>query len=92
MVVCKNNFQHIQKFQKQYPDKYKKPKSYVPGENVQFNNKYIKTKWNRKLEAKFHGSFWVLHPLDNQADKIELSKKLTIHNIFHISLLEQKYL
>ena len=53
------------------------------------NSKYIKTKRNRKLEAKFFGPFRVLYPVGKQAYKLELSKKWKIHDIFHVSLLEQ---
>ena len=53
------------------------------------NSKYIKTKQNRKLEAKFFGPFRVLHPVEKQAYKLELPRKWRIHNVFHVSLLEQ---
>ena len=53
------------------------------------SNKHLKTKRNRKLEAKFLNPFWVLHPVGKQAYKLKLPKKWRIHNVFHISLLEQ---
>ena len=53
------------------------------------NSKYIKTKQNRKLEAKFFGPFRVLHPVGKQAYKLELPRKWKIHDVFHVSLLEQ---
>ncbi len=40
--------------------------------------------------AKFFGPFRVLHPVGKQAYKIELPKKWRIHDIFHMSLLEQE--
>ena len=46
-------------------------------------------KRNRKLEAKFLGLFWVLHPVGKQAYKLKFSKKWRIHDVFHISLLKQ---
>ena len=67
MATCKEILQHIEKLQKQYNDKHVKPRNYVPGNIVWLNSKYIKTKQNRKLEAKFFGSFWVLHPVGKQA-------------------------
>ena len=66
-----------------------KPKSYAPGNKIWLNSKYIKTKWNWKLEAKFFGPFRVLHPVGKQAYKLELPKKWRIHDIFHVLLLEQ---
>ena len=53
------------------------------------NSKYIKTKQNQKLKAKFFGPFQVLHLVCKQAYKLKLLKKWRIHNVFHISLLEQ---
>ncbi len=53
------------------------------------NTKYIKTKRNWKLEAKFFGPFRVLNPIEKQAYRLELPKKWKIHDVFHISLLEQ---
>ena len=53
------------------------------------NSKFIKTKRNRKLEAKFFGPFRVLHPVGKQAYKLELSKNWRIHNVFHVLLLKQ---
>ena len=53
------------------------------------NSKYIKTKRNRKLEAKFFGPFRVLHPVGKQAYKLELLRNWRIYDVFHVSLLEQ---
>ena len=89
MVICRENLYHAQELQKRAHDKGVKPRSYAPGEKVWLNSKYIKTKRNRKLEAKFFGPFRVLHPVGKQAYKLELPKKWKIHDIFHVSLLEQ---
>ena len=53
------------------------------------NSKYIKTKCNRKLEAKFFRPFRVLHPVGSQAYKLKLPKRWRIHDVFHVFLLEQ---
>ena len=89
MIVCWKNLYHAQELQKQGHDKGVKPWSYAPGNKVWLNSKYIKTKRNRKLEAKFFGLFRVLHPVGKQVYKLELPKKWKIHNVFHVSLLEQ---
>ena len=89
LIVCRKNLQHVQDFQKRHNDKNVKLRSYAPGDNVWLNSKYIKTKRNRKLKAKFFGSFRVLHPVGKQAYKIELSKKWKIHDVFHVSMLKQ---
>ena len=66
-----------------------KLQSYALGEKVWLNSKYIKTKQNQKLEAKFFGPFQILHPVGKQTYKLDLSTKWKIHDVFHVSLLEQ---
>ncbi len=75
MAVCRENLQHTQELQKQYHNKYAKLKSYAPDEKVWLNSKYIKTKQNCKLEAKFFRPFIVLQPIGKQVYILELSKK-----------------
>lgn len=70
-------------------DKYAKLKSSAPGDKFWFNRKYIKTKQNRKFNAKFFSFFRVLHPLESQVYKLKKSKNWWIYNVFHISLLGQ---
>ena len=89
MAAYKNNLQHAQELQKRAYDKGTKSRSYTPSEKVWLNSKYIKTKGNQKLETKFFGHFRVLHPVGSQAYKLELPKQWKIHDVFHISLLEQ---
>ena len=88
MTVCRENLHHAQELQKRAHDKGVKPKSYAPGDKVWLNSKYIKTKRNRKLEAKFFGPFRMLHPVGKQAYKLKLPKKWRIHDVFHMSLLK----
>ena len=57
IAVCRENLQHAQKLQKRAHDKGFKPGSYAPGKKVWLNSKYMKTKCNRKLKAKFFGPF-----------------------------------
>ena len=89
MIVCQENLHHAQELQKRGHDKGVKPRSYASGNKVWLNSKYIKTKQNRKLEAKFFGPFQVLHPVGKQAYKLELPRKWRIYDVFHVSLLEQ---
>ena len=70
-------------------DKSVKPRSYVSGDKVWLNSKYIKIKQNRKLEAKFFRPFRVLHPINKQAYKLKRLNRWRIHDVFHVSLLEQ---
>ena len=89
MEICQQNLLHAQELQKRAHDKGVKPRSYAPGEKVWLNSKYIKTKRNRKLEAKFFGPFRILHPVGKQAYKLDLPTKWKIYDVFHVSLLEQ---
>ena len=75
MAACQQNLHHAQELQKQAHNKDVKPQSYIPGDKVWLNSKYLKTKRNRKLEAKFFGPFQVLHLVGKQAYKLELPKK-----------------
>ena len=74
MAVCKENLKHDQELQKQAYNKETKPTSYAPYEKVWLNSRYIKTKRNRKLEAKFFEFFQVLHLMSNEVYKLELRK------------------
>ena len=57
MTVCQQKLRHAQELQKRGFDKGVKPQSYAPGEKIWLSSKYLKTKRNRKLEAKFFGPF-----------------------------------
>ena len=89
MNICQQNLLHIQELQKRAHDKGVKPRSYALEEKVWLNSKYMRTKRNQKLEAKFFGLFRILHPVRKQAYKLDLPFKWKIHDVFHMSLLEQ---
>ena len=89
LIVCQENLHHAHELQKCAHNKGVKPWSYALGEKVWLNSKYIKTKRNWKLEAKFFRPFRVLHLVRKQAYKLEFSKKWRIHDVFYVSLLEQ---
>ena len=74
IAACRENLQHAQKLEKQAHNKRTKLKSYASSEKVWLNSKYIKPKYNRKLEAKFFGLFQVLHLVSSQAYKLKLPK------------------
>ena len=67
MTICQEKPHHAQKLQKRAYNKSVKPSSYVLNNKVWYNSKYIKTKRNQKLEAKFFWPFRVLYPIDKQA-------------------------
>ena len=88
IIICQETLYHAQELQKRAHNKSVKPRSYVPSDKIWLNSKYIKTKRNQKLEAKFFGPFQVLYPVGKQAYKLELLKKWRIYDIFHVSLLK----
>ena len=57
MTVCWENPHYARELQKRAHNKGVKPSNYVPDDKVWLNSKYIKTKQNWKLEAKFFGPF-----------------------------------
>ena len=57
IAICQQNLHHAQKLQKRAHNKGVKPRSYFPGNKVWLSSKHLRTKWNRKLEAKFLGLF-----------------------------------
>ena len=86
-IFCQD-FLYAQDLQKSAHNNEVKSWSYIPGGKVWLNNKHIKTKKNRKLEAKFIQPFQVLHPIRKQVFMLEIPTKWRIHDMFHISLLE----
>ena len=61
IIVCQENLYHAQELLKQTHDKGVKSRSYAPGGKIWLKSKYIKTKCNQKLGAKFFGPFRVFY-------------------------------
>lgn len=88
MLIYCQNLLYAQKLQMRVYNKNVKPWSYALGKKVSLNCKYIKTKRNWKLKAKFFDRFRVLHPVKKSTYKLELPTKWRIYIIFHLLLLE----
>ena len=89
MTICQENLYHAQELQKRAYNKGVKSRNYVSIDKVWLNSKYSKTKCNQKLDAKFFRPFRVLHPVGKQVYKLEFLKWWRMHNVFHVSLLDQ---
>lgn len=89
MRVCCQNLLHIYKLQKKADDKRVKNRTYALGKMIWLNNKYIKTKRNKKLEKRFFGPFQIFYAIRKQVYKLKLPIKWKIYNLLHVSLLKQ---
>ena len=76
IIVCQENLHHAQELQKPAYDNSVKPKNFALSDKIWLESKYIKTKYNQKLEAKFFKLFRVFHPVEKQVYKLELLKSL----------------
>ena len=74
MAIYRENLQHTQELQKWAHNKWTKLKSYASSKKLWLNNKYIKIKYNLKLESKLFKSFQVLHLVGSQTYKLKLQK------------------
>ena len=61
MIVYQKNLYNAKELHKQADNKCVQLKSYALDDKVWLNHKYIKTKHNWKLKAKFFGPFQVLY-------------------------------
>lgn len=75
ILIFWENLLHTQELQKRAHDKGIKSCSYVLGEKIWLNGKYIKIKQNRKLKNKFYDLFQVFYPVSKLAYKLELPTK-----------------
>lgn len=75
MNICQENLYYTQELQKRLYNKHTKPSHYALGNKVWLNYKYIKTKQNWKLKAKFFGLFWLFYLGRNQTYKLEFLTK-----------------
>jgi len=71
------------------PDR-KEPPAYQVGDLVMLNGRNIRTRRpSKKLDHKNHGPFQIEKIISPLAVRLTLPRKWKIHNVFHVSLLEQ---
>jgi hypothetical protein len=93
MIKIKQNLKVAQDRQKSYADKNRTHSEFKVGDHV-----FLKLKANRsslklgscaKLAARFCGPFEILERIGPVAYMIALLASMTIHNVFHVSLLNK---
>lgn len=89
MSIYQQNLHHAQKLQKQANNKSVKPYSYALDKKIWSTSKYIKTKQNQKLKAKFFRLFQFLYIVGKQTYKLELYTQQKIHDVFSKLLQKQ---
>ena len=59
------------------------------GNKVWLSTKYIKTlRPTKKLDHRFFGPFTIMEKISSHAYRLDLPKRMAIHNVFHVGLLE----
>jgi hypothetical protein len=93
MLKIKQNLKAAQDRQKSYADKNRTHREFKVGEHV-----FLKVKANRsslrlgncsKLAARFCGPFEILERIGPVAYMLALPASMTVHNVFHVSLLKK---
>jgi hypothetical protein len=93
MIKIKQNLKDAQDRQKRYADKNRAHREFKVGDHV-----FLKVKANRsslklgsciKLAAKFCGPFEILERIGPVAYMIALPASMSVHNVFHVSLLKK---
>lgn len=85
ILIYSQNLVYAHELQKREYNKNVKPWSYTLGKKIWLYIKYIKKKYNQKLEVKFFDFFKALYLVGKQAYKLELSKnrKFTMFSLYH---------
>jgi hypothetical protein len=93
MIKIKQNLKATQDRQKSYVDRSRTHREFKVGDHV-----FLKVKTNRsslklgncsKLAARYCGSFEILERIGPVAYMIALPASMSVHNVFHVSLLKK---
>ena len=93
MLKIKQNLKAAQYRQKSYADKNRTHREFKVGDHV-----FLKVKANKsslklgncaKLVARFCGPFEILERIGPVAYMLSLLASMTVHNVFHVSLLKK---
>jgi hypothetical protein len=93
MIKINKNLKAAQERQKSYADKGRTHMEFKVGDHV-----FLKVRTNRsslklgnfsKLAARYCGPFEILERIDPVAYMIALPASMSVHNVFHVSLLKK---
>jgi hypothetical protein len=93
MIKIKHNLKAAQDRKKNYADKNRTHRNFKVGDHV-----FLKVKANRsslklgscaKLATRFFGPFEILERIGPDSYMLALPASMTIHNVFHVSLLKK---
>jgi len=76
-----------QQRQKRNADKHRREVTYNVGDKVLLNTKFLHLDGSRKLKQRYLGPFTIARKIGTVAYELALPPSMTIHNVFHVSLL-----
>eukprot|EP00122_Pirum_gemmata_P001291 Pgem_evm1s1153 len=87
---AKLRLKYSQECFKKFADEKRKEHNFKVGDKVMLSAKNIRTlRPCVKLESKFFGPFLIIGKINSVTYKLELPKKMNIHNVFHVSLFKK---
>jgi hypothetical protein len=93
MLMIKQNLKAAQDRQKSYADKNITHREFKVGDHVflkvKTNKSSLKLRNCSKLAARFCGPFEILERIGPVAYMLALPTSMTVHNVFHVSLLKK---
>ena len=93
MIKIKKNLKAAQDRQKHYADKTRTHIEFIVGDHiflkVKDNRSFLKLWSCAKLAARFCGPFEILEMIGPVAYMLALPASMTVHNVFHVSLLKK---
>ena len=81
------HLQHAKAQQKMYADEHRRPVEFAEGDKVWVSTRYLVLGGNRKFQQKYIGPYRVLEKIGKAAYRVDLPPSMTIHPVFHVSLL-----
>ena len=81
------HLEHAKNLQKAYADKSRRPLEFAAGDHVWVSTRYMAPTGNRKFQPRYIGPYRILERIGKVAYKLDLPPSMTVHPVFHVSLL-----